>query len=276
MYILRGPDEKEHGPLSAREVREWIATGQATRQTLAKASGELKWRPLGDFIEFGAALEGVVTVDPPELPRPKTYRLLAIVSLIVSLVGFCGLPGIVMGTITLVLIKKRPRQFGGKRLAVAAIIIGILWPVGIWSYGFYSQIHARRNHYRGASCFEHVRSLVNSLRVVAVANNFVYPAADAWSDAIAKEVTSTNHFQCPDDPNHAACGYAYNAKLSGTKNPDARTVAIFESDLGWNGSGGPTNLITKPRHNGSIVVGLVNGQIRTVHTNEIHQLRWDP
>jgi hypothetical protein len=115
-----------------------------------------------------------------------------------------------------------------------------------------------------------------SLRVMSIANKGAYPDADSWCDTIRKEVTSTNHYQCPEDPTHAACAYAYNAALSGVKEPNPNTVMIFESDLGWNGSGGASNIIAKPRHGNRVIVGFASGQVRPVRTNELSQLRWNP
>jgi hypothetical protein len=70
--------------------------------------------------------------------------------------------------------------------------------------------------------------------------------------------------------------YAYNEKVAGRKDVNPNTVVIFESDLGWNGSGGMTNVVAKPRHRGNIFVGFAGGGIRQVRTNDLRQLRWEP
>jgi hypothetical protein len=279
MYTLRDANQQEHGPLSAHEVRQWIANGQATRDTQARAAGEDRWRPLGQFIEFGPALDNTAAAAPPALPQSRMHRLLAIIALVLSILGFAvitAFAGIVLGIVALVLAKKRPHEFGGPRLATAAIIVGIAWLIAIPTTGFFAFRNAQRQAGIGRNCFMHANSLARSLKIVSIANGGTYPDAATWCDAIKHEVTSTNHYQCPQDPKRGICGFAYNEKLSGVRDPNPNTVMIFESDLGWNGSGGLTNAITKPRHFRHIVVGLANGQVRGIGPDQLKTLRWDP
>jgi uncharacterized RDD family membrane protein YckC len=60
MFIIIGSDEKEYGPVTADQVRAWIAAGRADLDTKAKAAGSDEWRRVGDFPEFGGA-----SVVPP-------------------------------------------------------------------------------------------------------------------------------------------------------------------------------------------------------------------
>lgn len=72
-------------------------------------------------------------------------------------------------------------------------------------------------------------------------------------------------FTCPEAPKQK-CAYAYNRVLSGVKQgviPDPGSmVGKFESDLGWNGSGGPKDLPTRPRHQGGDVFGFMDGHAK--------------
>jgi hypothetical protein len=54
MYTILGGDGKEYGPVSAEQVRSWIAGGRANLQTRAKAEGSDEWRTLADFPEVTA------------------------------------------------------------------------------------------------------------------------------------------------------------------------------------------------------------------------------
>lgn len=264
--------------MAAHDVREWIAAGRATRTTEARADNEPTWRPLADFIEFGPALQiAEAAASPPALPHTKPNRIMAISAFVLSFVPLLTtLPALVLGIVALIFARKKPQQFGGKRLAIAAIVIACFWIIGLPTAAYMAMIYGRRSMYSGDNCYMHANSLTRSLRIVSIANNGTYPDADSWCDAIRKEVTSTNHYRCPEDPNKSLCGFAYNEKLSGARNPNPRTVMIFESDLGWNGSGSISNVITKPRHRGHIVVGFADGSIRPVATNGLSSLRWDP
>jgi hypothetical protein len=74
MYMIIGGDGKEYGPVSAEQVRQWIATGRANGQTQAKAVDTPDWKPLAAFPEFDfnrpiaatPAPAGAASFDPLE------------------------------------------------------------------------------------------------------------------------------------------------------------------------------------------------------------------
>ena len=48
-YIIIGGDQKEYGPITADDVRQWIAEGRLGAQSRMKAEGDAEWRPLSAF-----------------------------------------------------------------------------------------------------------------------------------------------------------------------------------------------------------------------------------
>jgi uncharacterized membrane protein len=52
MYIIIGGDQKEYGPITADDVRKWIAEGRLNAQSLMKAESDAEFRPLSTFPEF--------------------------------------------------------------------------------------------------------------------------------------------------------------------------------------------------------------------------------
>jgi hypothetical protein len=46
MYKIIGADGREYGPVTADQLRNWIAEGRATAQTRAQAEGSAQWKPL--------------------------------------------------------------------------------------------------------------------------------------------------------------------------------------------------------------------------------------
>lgn len=56
MYKIIGGDQKEYGPVSADDLRQWIGEGRLNAQSLAQAEGSTEWKPLGAFPEFAAEL----------------------------------------------------------------------------------------------------------------------------------------------------------------------------------------------------------------------------
>jgi len=52
MFMIIGGDGKEYGPVSAEQVRAWIAAGRANLKTKAKYVGTDDWHTLGEYTEF--------------------------------------------------------------------------------------------------------------------------------------------------------------------------------------------------------------------------------
>ena len=62
MYKIIGADQKEYGPVSADQLRQWIAEGRAGAASLIRPEGATEWQPLSAFPEFADAL---ATAAPP-------------------------------------------------------------------------------------------------------------------------------------------------------------------------------------------------------------------
>jgi hypothetical protein len=58
MYYIQGADQKEYGPVSADQLRQWISENRLNRFSPARADGESLWKTLGDFPEFAEVLVG--------------------------------------------------------------------------------------------------------------------------------------------------------------------------------------------------------------------------
>jgi hypothetical protein len=61
MFKIIGADQKEYGPVSADELRQWIAEGRANGQTLVQVEGGA-WQPLSAIPGFAPQL--------PQAPAP--------------------------------------------------------------------------------------------------------------------------------------------------------------------------------------------------------------
>lgn len=59
MYKIIGADQKQYGPISSDQIRQWISEGRVNGQTMACAEGSDEWKPLAQFAEFG------FTANPP-------------------------------------------------------------------------------------------------------------------------------------------------------------------------------------------------------------------
>ena len=61
MYRIIGSDGQQYGPVTAEQVRRWLAERRVNTQTLAQVEGTQEWKPLAAFGEFAADFK----VPPP-------------------------------------------------------------------------------------------------------------------------------------------------------------------------------------------------------------------
>ncbi|HOQ56537.1 MAG TPA: GYF domain-containing protein [Verrucomicrobiota bacterium] len=73
MYKIIGADQKEYGPVSAEQLRQWLAEGRANAQTPVQAAGTAGWKPLAAYPEFAALLpaDALAAATPPGYDAPR-------------------------------------------------------------------------------------------------------------------------------------------------------------------------------------------------------------
>ena len=151
MYKIIGTDQREYGPVTANELRKWIAEGRANGQTLVQEEGS-SWKPLSSWPEFGANAplppppitfpqgDGMPAATPPAskvLPATPTTHAFAVTALVMGIlsvtVGMCccyGLPfnvlGIVFSIVALIQIRNQPDCHGGRGMAIAGLVLSVL------------------------------------------------------------------------------------------------------------------------------------------------------
>ena len=60
MYKIIGADQKEYGPVSAEQLRQWLAEGRVNARTQVLPEGATEWKTLGELPEFATAAPGPV------------------------------------------------------------------------------------------------------------------------------------------------------------------------------------------------------------------------
>lgn len=137
MFIIIGGDGKEYGPVTADQVRAWIAAGRANHETRAKQVGSEEWRRLADFAEFGppfglGAASGGTAVDTTLAERGTRF----VARLIDWVIEFaCAIPGaLILGEEFLKVIMaasqgKEPdlQDLDAQRLALGALVLLGAW-----------------------------------------------------------------------------------------------------------------------------------------------------
>jgi uncharacterized membrane protein len=69
MYKIIGADQKEYGPVTAEQLRQWFGEGRVNGQTLIRPEAETEWRPLSSVPEFADLLRSAPT--PSSAPFPS-------------------------------------------------------------------------------------------------------------------------------------------------------------------------------------------------------------
>ncbi len=296
MYTILGSDQKEYGPVSPDELRRWISEGRANAGTLVRLANTADWRPLAEFPEFADAFPA----PPPVVSRPLAEQTspqpapappakpngLAIASIVLGGFGVftCGLSALVGLILGILALKKAGKEQGapGRGLALAGIIVSaaflVLMPiaagVAMTSFG------RAKERASDVMCMSNTKQIALGLMMYSSDNDDILPMADKWSDAIGQYVGNNERvFQCPKGSPNQRSHYGFNRNLGGlatskVKSP-AKTVMVFETDGGWNVSGGAELLLKKPRHE-LIIICFADGHCEAVKPSSLPNLRWEP
>ena len=296
MYKIRGQDEKELGPFTAVVVRQWISAGRAGDDTLLLKVGDNHWKPLGQFPEFSNVTPGGASPDgssrrsssesPSDSPPPiSILSRLAVASVVLGALGMAGITA-VGGLVTGVLALKRIARSGGRLRGTGMAITGtvlsacmLLLFVPAMSGLIIVPIIKKNQQAAEETCDANMRKLTQALRTYARNHGNLLPQSDGWLDNLAQDrlvVRDGTTLRCPSRTN-LACAYAFNEALSGL-DPDkvpGDTVMVFESTLGWNGSGSVEDLADS-RHGMLLIIGFADGSVERVPAWQLPQLRWLP
>jgi hypothetical protein len=147
MYRIIGADQREYGPVSADQIRQWFKEGRANGATLVQAEGVPGWRPLATYPEFGVPPQTAPSVPPAYAPTPTasatgrtngnaiTGLVLGILSVTCVCVGLpVGAIGIIFSCMALSQLNNNPTQ-KGKGIAIAGLVLSIVGVLISLGYG---------------------------------------------------------------------------------------------------------------------------------------------
>ena len=300
MFKIIGGDQKEYGPISADQLRQWIAANRVNAQTKVQEAGSTDWRPLAEFCEFADALKGravPAAAAPPTPPLPSVSASgeaqrsrLAVASLVLGILGVftlgvTALVGLILGIVAHVRISGSRGRLSGSRtatagIAVSAVTLALVPVIAILAGMLLPALARAKSKSQGIMCMNNMKQLALGLHMYANDNNDQLPQGANWCDAIQPYLGGGQALKCfSGDPNQRA-HYAFNANLAGTKlskiAAPAQTVLVFEIEGGWNVSGGPETLLKKPRHIPAVGVAFADGHTEIVMPQRLPNLRWEP
>jgi prepilin-type processing-associated H-X9-DG protein len=219
--------------------------------------------------------------------EPSKSSGMAIASLVLGILGFCtagltALLGLVFGLVALSQIRRSQGALKGRGFAlagtivsgVAMLMIPIVLAIAI------PAANKGMTQARTIVCMNNMKQLALGVMMSANDNQERFPSSNNWCDAIQKYVQAPGTFQCPAGDKRQRSNYAFNALLSGVETSKVqapgKTVLLYETDAGWNASGGPELALKKKRHGRTIIMAFADGHAEAVSESRFGQLRWEP
>ena len=125
----------------------------------------------------------------------------------------------------------------------------------------------------GLRCKANLRQLCIAMMLYAQDHNDTYPVSDRWCDLLVSEVGAAieESLRCP-EAKDSRCSYAMNPDADPCSGADV--VLLFESDRGWNASGGSEILTTRHHEGRGCAVLFADGSVRFVKADEVVGLKW--
>ena len=285
-YKIIGSDQKEYGPVTGEQLRQWIMEGRIGAQTKIQIEGTPEWKSLVEVPELEEVLRNRVpplSATPP--PVPSKTSGLAVTSLVLGILGVftCGLTalfGLILGIIAMIKVSNSRGALRGGGIALAGIIVSgiFLFMIPIFAAMLLPALAAAKQKAQAINCVVNEKQLALAVKIYSDDNTNCFPPAATWCDAIKDDVGSEKTFKCVAANSSGRCDYAFNARLDGLDESKVapNTVMIFESAGGWNANGGRELMIDKPRHARVFVVAFADGSVQQLQEFQLSTLRWDP
>jgi prepilin-type processing-associated H-X9-DG protein len=198
-------------------------------------------------------------------------------------VGITALFGLILGAISIVRINRSNGALRGFGIALAGTIVSglFLLVLPIVAAMVLPALAQAKSKAQGIMCMNNMKQMALGVMIYANDHNDLFPGGENWCDAIQPYVGNNQAvFHCPGGRQGDQSHYGLNKRLSGMELKSvaspAQTVLLFESEGGWNVSGGPEAVIGAPRHRNTVGVAFADGHVEMVHTSRLQSLRWDP
>ena len=175
----------------------------------------------------------------------------------------------VFGVLAMKRVEKRKEHLAGGLFGAVAMLLGVFTALLAPGYSYATPRDVQ------SACQGNLWNLESALNMYMNDFDGFLPGPD-WCDALVegRYLRDKWGFRC-DEVSELRCGYALNGNLAGQRNFAGETVMLFESDLGWNGVGGPRQMVSPPRHPDGVSVYYGDGTQAVVPEDELDQLRWE-
>jgi prepilin-type processing-associated H-X9-DG protein len=194
-------------------------------------------------------------------------RSLYILHVSILTLSMSGLIGLIMGLLSLIRIKLDHRRVVKHGLAELGIVTASVLMM------FFGVVLQRG--VQGASqilCGTNLSRLGTAIRLYSDENDGKYPISSRWCDLLLQGGHVTEKHLVCESAKHGRCHYAMNPNCE--PNSPGGMVLLFETEGGWNQSGGP-EILTTENHAGKGCNVLFNdGSVKFVEPEELGKLKW--
>ena len=181
-----------------------------------------------------------------------------------------------LGTAARISSNRAGRKPRGRWIANLAILIALFMLV--WGLPVLGMQEHDLSGARTAACQNNLKELMWAMLSYAQDHNDTLPDASRWCDELQPYLNNRQVFVCPRTTGQR-CSYAFNAALSKVKLSsleDQHIIALFESDKGWNGSGGLSAIASPARHRSGSPVAFSDGFVKWVRDARMKDQQWQP
>jgi len=216
---------------------------------------------------------------------PVNTSGLAIASFVLGILSFCtfcitALPAIILGIVALAKIGKSGGRLKGNGFAVAGIVVPVVAGVFVLPVllGITMPALARTRQLAfRMTCGTNLSSLGKAMMIYANAYDDKFPTSSKWCNLLIEHAkVDKMTFRCKGAA-QGPCNYAMNenvADLGQAALPNV--VLLFETQPGWNQTGGAEILTTDNHQGDGCNVLFVDGHVEFVKMQELDRLRWKP
>jgi hypothetical protein len=133
MYRVLGSDQQVYGPVTAVQLRQWMAEGRVNLSTLIQLEGATDWKPLSAFPDF--AVPPLVSLPRPQARRGGSDTALwsLVCGILCNICCCCSTLFAVLGLILSIIVLNSREDYPNENQRLLAMIglvlsiIGLLW-----------------------------------------------------------------------------------------------------------------------------------------------------
>ncbi len=215
---------------------------------------------------------------------------LAITSLVLGILSFCTFfltapIAVILGIVSLIMISRSGGRLTGRGFAIAGIAVPVVaLPFAAIMMGIMIPAFVKFNVLvKRETCAANMAAVGQAMSAYANDYDGKFPTSSEWCDLLIEYADADEYkFRCVGglgyggiETSRRICSYAMNENVEERgENSPHDMVLLFETDSGWNQSGGPEILTTGNHEDEGCNILFVDGSVEFVKTADLDNLTW--